>query len=275
MPTTSLSDERCIDERYSFMIESRESKPRNSGITFIQAAGPFYAVLDDNHLESLLNYASDWIDWYKFTVAAHAFQPPELVQRKLHLLEEFEVEGFPGGNFLELAIQQGVTDEFLEVTREVGFGRLEISTTRLDLESTELASIVEQAVDMGFDVHGETGHKTYAGDEPLAVSTMIDEMEVFLDAGADKVIVDSGEFDGLDASNSGSETTGSFEEITQAIGAENIVFEVPLTQEIEVLSDCAWLIDSIGPDVNIGNVNPNYINKLEQMRRGVGFRTDH
>jgi len=273
MSDQRLSDESSIDHRYSFMIDSRERKPRETGLTFIQAAGPFYAVLDDRHLESLLKYAGEWIDWYKFTVAAHAFQPPYLVQRKLHLLEEYGVEGFPGGNFLELAIQRGVKDEFLEATRDVGLPRLEISTTTIDIERSELASIVEQAVEMGFDVHGETGHKTYAGDESQAMERMIDEMETFLDAGADKVIVDSGEFRELSASDT--DAPDPLEEMITAIGKENIVFEVPLTAEIDVLNDCAWLIDNVGPDVNIGNVNPNYINKLEQMRRGVGFRTSH
>lgn len=256
-----------IDERFAFLVNPRPEKPREAGITFIDAEGPFYSVLDDAHLRSLLRYAGEWIDWYKFTVGAHVCQPPELVAAKLRLLEEYTVTPFPGGNFLETAIAKGVGDETLDALRDVGFPRVEVSTTAIDVTIQEKAEIIERANGMGFDVHGEIGRKSSVGEETLSIEEVIDEMEVCLDAGADKVVLESDQVE-----ETYSEDPEAVSKIDDEVGTENVVFELPLTPEMRVLDAAAWLINTFGPNVNIGNATPHYINKLEQMRRGIGPR---
>lgn len=266
-----------IDERFSFLFDPRASKPRETGISFIQAAGPFYAVEGEMHLRSLLEYAGAWIDWYKFTVAANVVQPPDLVERKLELLGEHDVEAFPGGNFLEIAVDRGVESEWLSAMEDVGIPRIEVSSSKLDMAVSEKAALIERIADRGFHVHGEVGRKISMGEERTSIDRVIEEMNACLDAGADKVIFESDEVEAAFTDSDGElddELTESLFAVADEVGAENIVFEVPLTQETEVMEAAAWFVRNVGPDVNLGNVNPHYINGIEQMRRGVHVRLE-
>lgn len=261
-----------VDTRFSFIIDPREQKPRETGISFIQAAGPFYAVEGETHLRSLLEYAGAWFDWYKFTCSANVFQPPDLIDRKIGLLNEHDVEAFPGGNFLEEAVAGDCVEEWLSAMEDVGMARIEVSSSKVEMDVAEKATLIQRAVDRGFNVHGEVGRKITMGEQRTAVEQVIEEMNACLDAGADKVIFESDEVETAFDSD-GDATTGDIGEtlftVADAVGAENIVFEVPLTQETEVMAAAAWFVRNMGPDVNLGNVNPHYINEIEQMRRGV------
>lgn len=261
-----------VDERFAFLIEPRSKKPRETGISFIQADGPFYAVEGESHLRSLLEYAGDWIDWYKFTCAANVFQPADLIDRKIELLSEHTIEAFPGGNFLEDAVDRGVETQWLAAMEETGFPRIEVSSSKLDMDIGEKTGLIERAVERGFNVHGEVGQKTTMGEERTEVDQVIGEMNECLSAGADKVIFESDEVQELFVSGEDGVDDGlreSLSAIVDAVGKEHVVFEVPLTQETEVMAATAWFVRNIGPDVNLGNVNPHYINEIEQMRRGI------
>jgi len=263
-----------IDERFAFLIDSRPGKPRKRGLTFIQADGPFYAVTDAAHLRGVLAYAGAWLDWYKFTVGSHVVQPPDLVAEKLTLLEANDVEAFPGGNLLEDAAAAGEATGCLEALREVGFPRLEVSATTPAVDRETQVELIEHAAEMGFDVHGEVGRKKSGGEKPLSVDRVADEMERCLAAGADRVIFESDAFEAAftDASGVDRELAATIDTIVDAVGADRVIFEVPLTGETAVLEAAAERITNVGPAVNLGNVNPHYINVVEQMRRGLGPR---
>lgn len=259
-----------IDTRFSFIVDPRQEKPRETGISFIQAAGPFYAVEGEAHVRSLLEYAGDWIDWYKFTCAANVFQPSDLIDRKIELLTEHDIEPFPGGNFLEEAVARGLEAEWLSAMEDVGMSRIEVSSSKVPMDITDKTALIERAVDRGFNVHGEVGRKISMGEEQTSVERVIEEMEACLDAGADKVIFESDEVEEAFSSEGRAVDIGEpLFTVEDAVGTDNIVFEVPLTQETEVMAAAAWFIRNMGPDVNLGNVNPHYINEIEQMRRGV------
>jgi phosphosulfolactate synthase len=271
MDRNHADESGSIDSRFSFLADSRPGKPRETGLTFVVAEGPFYAVRDADHLRGLLEYAGAWIDWYKFTVGAHVVQPPDLVAEKLRLLDENEVEAFPGGNLLEDAILAGETTACLEALRDVGFPRLEVSTTTLDVDLDEKAALIERAADMGFAVHGEVGRKAGAG--RLSTDRVIEDMERCLDAGADRVIFESDAFEAAflgDDPGAGASMNEIVDEIGATIGHEPVIFELPLIEDTAVLEAAGWLIGTVGSDVNLGNVTPSYINLIEQMRRGIG-----
>lgn len=271
MPGDRADESGSIDSRFSFLADSRPGKPRETGLTFVVAEGPFYAVRDVDHLRGLLEYAGAWIDWYKFTVGAHVVQPPELVAEKLRLLNDHEVVPFPGGNLLEDAIRAGETTACLEALRDVGFPRLEVSTTTLDVDLDEKGLLIKRASEMGFAVHGEVGRKAGAG--RLSTDRVIEDMECCLDAGADKVIFESDAFEAAfleDDPDDGGPLTEILDEIGATVGHEPVIFELPLIDDTAVLEAAGWLMDTVGADVNLGNVTPSYVNLIEQMRRGIG-----
>jgi len=260
-----------VDTRFDFMLEPRPQKPRETGISFIQGDGPFYALEGEAHVRSLLEYAGDWIDWHKFTVSANVFQRPDLIERKLALFESHDIEGFPGGNFLEIAAARGVVSEWLDAMEDVGMPRIEVSSTKYDMAVGEKAALIERVVDRGFTVHGEVGRKTSMGQERIDIDRAIEEMNACLDAGADKVIFESDEVEAAFRAGEDpiGETAEPIFEVVDAVGKESVVFEVPSTQETEVMRAAAWFVRNVGSDVNLGNVNPHYINEIEQLRRGL------
>jgi phosphosulfolactate synthase (CoM biosynthesis protein A) len=274
----SVGTERSIDERFSFMLdfENREEKPREKGITFIQGDGPFHSVTGATALENLLTYAGSWVDWYKFNFASIGYQPPDLVQEKLRLLDSHAVEAFTGGMFLEAAVADNVERRFFETLREVGVPRVEVSSSASDIGIERKAELIEQASKFGFNVHGEIGTKPSDKDAGLTTTEAIDEIRTYLDAGADKVIYESGELlEGVRAVTENDvalddESADHLLDVTEAVGKENIVLEVPNTQEYRIVIATAWLVNNIGPDVNVGNATPNFLNQLELQRHYMG-----
>jgi phosphosulfolactate synthase len=260
-----------IDSRFDALLEHRSSKPRSTGITFITGDGPFYAVESADHLRGLMEYAGPWLDWYKFTNASLAVQRPALVQEKLAVLSENDVQAFPGGNFLEAAIHEGIEEQFLEAIREIGCPRIEVSSTILDMSAAEKAETVERAVEMGFDVHGEVGKKN-PGDD-TAIDGLLDEITAVLDAGADKVILESDEVTSALGQADVDEPLEVFFNIAGEVGVENLVFELPITPTYDAVEGAALFINAFGPEVNLGNATPHYINIIEQQRRGVHHTT--
>jgi phosphosulfolactate synthase len=85
-----------------------------------------------------------------------------------------------------------------------------------------------------------------------------------LEAGAWKVITEAREggtagiFD-----SSGGMRTDLINDIADAVGPANIVFEAP-TKAAQ-----AWFVNQFGPSVNLGNVSPDEVIPLETLRLGL------
>lgn len=257
-----------VDHRFDYLIPERESKPRDRGITMIPADGPFHLVHGPDTLEDMHSYMGGWIDWYKWTIAGIAFQPGDVLQEKLSLLDEHGIHSFPGGNFLEAAILEGKTERFLDDVQAVGLPGVEVSTTVADVDLEEKAEIIESATDRGFFVNAEIGEKDV--EEGRSVQAMVDEAAVCLDAGAEVVIIDSEELEAT-FEESPDAFAAVVEAVADEVGQDNLLFELPVTADYYKAMKVSWtLIDALGPDVNIGNVNPNHLPLLEQQRRRLG-----
>lgn len=262
------------DDRFSFMMRERPDKPRDYGLTMVLGE----SVLTTgglNYLDDLLAVNGAWIDWYKFVWSAFPLQPPRLVEEKIDRLNDHDVLSFTGGNFLEAALVQGYEDEFFEALTETSCPGLEVSSTVIDISVAEKARLIEKAVDYGLHVHGEIGRKaTGTGGDHLSTATVIEEMEACLDAGADIVVYETEEVATLFAGESDDRERNPRETlraITDSIGQENILFEVPISTDMhEVLEVSGWFIRNVGADVNLGNVNPYLVSMVEQQRRGIG-----
>lgn len=231
-----------------------------------------YNVGGTNYLEDLVEFAGPWIDSYKFQRGAMALQPPELLQSKLDLFADNDILAFPGGNFLEAAVHEGVEREWLESVRAVGCPGVEVSTTSIEMDLGRKAALVERASEMGFHVHVEIGKKaSETGGQTLSEAAVRDEIEAAFDAGGDLVILEMEQIEQVRESGGGDRSP---EEIVSAYaeeyGRERILFEVPLASYYEVMESSWWFMDAVGRDVNLGNVAPEHVLPLEQQRRGLG-----
>jgi len=227
-----------------------------------------------NYLEDLLEVNGPWIDWYKFVWSSFPLQPPSLVNRKIRLLEDNDVHSFVGGNFFEEAIASNQVEEFLEALQNTRCPGLEVSTTIVDIPLERKAELIEQARERGFHVHGEIGRKeSETGSNGLSIEDVLEDMQVCLDAGADIVVLETEEIEDIFAADEPSQGTlvNTLGTIVDEIGTQNILFEVPISTDMhEVLAVTGWFVDTVGHEVNLGNVNPYLVSMVEQQRRSIG-----
>ena len=267
-----MADEN-FDQRFAFMVDEREEKVRTSGLTMVIGDGPFN-VGGMHGINDLVDVAGEWIDWYKIVWSSWPFQPPRLMTEKLGVLDENDIIAFTGGNFLEAAVDDGTETQYFEALVEAGCPGVEVSSTAIEMALDEKTGLIEQATDYGLHVHAEIGKKASETDgDSLSTDAVIDEMTACLDAGADIVIFEMEEIESAIAGDRTDVDAGTVEKIhtiLDAVGEENVLFELPLGLFAEVMEVSAWFIHTVGPDVNLGNVNPNHVLLIEQQRRGIG-----
>jgi phosphosulfolactate synthase len=251
-------------------VPRREDKPRSRGITFV--IDHAFHLLGPNNLEDLLKVSADHIDYIKLAVATARLQPREVLLSRLALMQAHEVKPFIGGNFFELAIQRRSSKEFLDELQQLGISTLELSTQVITLSPRQQAKLVEQAIQRGLTVFGEVGRKE--PDAPLVPSVTIQQIRRFLDAGASKVILESYEVEKmLMGDRAAANEAGNLLAILTEVGTEWVILEAPYNADPRVAREFYWwCIQHCGPEVNLGNVAPQLIPLLEQMRRGLHWR---
>lgn len=242
------------------MLE-RPAKPRAAGQTMMIDFG-----LGLRQQEDILQLASEYIDSAKIAVGVARLLQRELVMRKIDLYKEYDVVPYPGGQFLEYAVLCGKVDEYLEESRAVGFRAVEVSDNLLSISLAEKRALITRAsADHGLDVFGEVGKK-----EGLAVTVSLeDDIHACLEAGSSKVLIEAAEIfaQGRDRS--------AAEQLAAAAPLEKLMFEltgpwIEGTAYAEPDSLARWLMQTFGPNVNIGNVLPDSLLRLETARRGLG-----
>ena len=242
------------------MLE-RPAKQRTSGQTMMIDFG-----LGLVQQEDILRLASEYIDSAKIAVGVARLLPRELVMQKISLYQQFDVVPYPGGQFLEYAVLCEKVDEYLEETRVVGFHAVEVSDNLLSISLDEKKALIAKArATYGLDVFGEVGKK-----EGLAVTVSLEEdIKACLEAGSSKVLVEAAEIFGHGRDRA------LAAQLTKAAPLEKLMFEltgpwIEGTTYSEPDTLARWLMQTFGPNVNIGNVLPDSLLRIETARRGLG-----
>jgi phosphosulfolactate synthase len=166
-----------------------------------------------------------------------------------------------GGTFFEVVYAKGKLDDYKRWLGELGLTHVEISDGTIEIpRERKLELIADFARD--FTVLSEVGSKDSSVEYSVREWTtwLTDELH----AGAWKVITEAREggtagiFD-----SSGGMRTELIEEIANAVGPANIVFEAP-TKAAQ-----AWFVKKFGPSVNLGNIPPEEVIPLETLRLGL------
>lgn len=245
-----------------FPLDGRSPKPRASGLTMIIDKG-----LGLKATEDLLHLAADCIDFVKLSFGTSAFYQRELLQRKNALIRSHGVDVYPGGTFFEIAVLQNCFREFLAEAKELGFTALEVSDGTITLDPDQRWEAVATGLAAGFKVVTEVGKKHPA--DQISQSDITRLIAGDLAAGAFKVIVEGRE-SGLGVviyDERGDILTSDLENLIEAVGDPGrLIWEAPLKKQQQDL------IMRFGPNVNLGNVQPEDILALEALR--VGLRGD-
>ena len=240
-------------------VAGRSPKPRTSGLTMVIDKNVGLRQLDD-----LLEIASDYIDVIKLTFGTSAFYDKTLLRKKNQKITERGIEVMPGGTFLEVAVWQGVIDEYLDRAKKLGFSAIEVSDGTIDIGLRTRAEVIKRSIDRGFKVITEVGKKDPHDVLPISLIHRLIRKDV--ENGAFKVIIEARE---------AGKGVGIFDQEgrTRVDEMENIIAGVPdpsvLIWEAPLKNQQQDLILRFGPNVNLGNIPPEEILALEALRQGV------
>ena len=247
------------DKVFEMPVSGRTKKPRKSGFTMV-----IDKSLGIGQTEDLMDLAAEWIDDIKLTFGTSAFYTEDVLRRKNEIIRAHGVEVMPGGTFLEVAIWQGRTPEYLKRAKELGFTMIEVSDGTIEVSADQRKDIIKRALDAGFKVISEVGKKD--PDEKIATEVMHEEIAADLALGVYKVIVEAreaGKGVGI-YDKDGKVKEDEIDSIVCDVKDPNdLVWEAPLKNQQQ------HLILRFGCNVNLGNVPPEEILALEALRQGL------
>ncbi|MDW7674897.1 MAG: phosphosulfolactate synthase [Bacillota bacterium] len=243
-------------------VNKQNSSSRNSGLTMVIDKG-----LSLQETEALLSVTADYLDLVKFGFGTSAFYTYDFLKQKIQLIQQYNVEPYPGGTFLEVAIMQRKLLPFLSKAKELGFKFIEVSDGTINLSDEVRKDVISTAIKMGFVVITEVGKKN--PQDKINRTKIIQQINSDIAAGAWKVIVEgreSGKGVGVYNSN-GDIDEKSLEDIVDGLTQlDNLIWESPLKSQQQAL------IERFGINVNLGNIPVNEVLSLEALR--VGLRGD-
>lgn len=245
-----------------FPLSDRSQKPRESGLTMLIDKG-----LGLGDTKDLLKLAGDYIDFLKLGFGTSAFYSEKILKKKIELAKEAQVDIYPGGTFLEVAVIQNKIDQYLARAKELGFTAIEVSDGTITLSTAARTEIIRKAIKAGFKVLTEVGKKDPG--EEMAHQQTLEQIQRDLEEGAWKVILEGRETGtGIGIyDRSGAIKKDDFQELVDGLKNVNqVIWEAPLKGQQQEL------IIQFGSNVNLGNIQATDILALEALR--VGLRGD-
>ncbi|MFZ5644418.1 MAG: phosphosulfolactate synthase [Bacillota bacterium] len=245
-----------------YPLGGRNLKPRIQGLTMIIDKGMGLAETGD-----LLDIAGEYIDFIKLAFGTSALYSSNVLLEKIELARSYGIDIYPGGTFLEVAIIQDKIEEFLQLSKNLGFTCVEVSDGTIKLDGEVRERSIARARELGFKVLTEVGKKDINDQTPVEEFAALIKSD--LKNGAFRVILEGRETGanvGLYDEN-GNFIKDDLERLLEEIDDPRIImWEAPnKNQQLE-------LISRFGPNVNLGNIPTGEVLALEALR--VGLRSD-
>lgn len=235
-------------------LPERFQKPRQAGFTMVMDKG-----LALRQAEDLMSTASQYIDFVKLGWST-SYLTPNLDQ-KIKMYQQAGVSVFFGGTLLEVFLARNAFDQFRKLLDRFALSHVEVSTGSLDLAIEDKLDYIRR-LKQHFIVLSEIGSKDST--KIMAPYLWVEHIRAELDAGSTLVITEARESGTVGIYRSTGEIrTGLIDEILHAIPAEKLLFEAPHKAQQ------TWFIKLLGPNVNLGNIDPNEVIGLETLRLGL------
>lgn len=244
----------------------RDGRAKRRGKTIMMDVGPdLYGWTGPRGLADLLEVAGHYIDVAKIWALNAATMPETYVKESIRQYDEAGIETFAGGLLFEYAYLKNDVEGLIARLNYLGLGGVEVSENYVSLNDNDRLRSIGALSDAGLTVVFEFGRKV--PDTPLDVGALERTVARVAGAGAHHVILEQGEFDLLAA-----ERPDELEALKSAAWFEAVFIEIDSDrfpdQHIE-------MIRRFGPDVNLANVAPAHIIRLENFRRGLGRAVDY
>lgn len=248
------------------ITDPRDDRATRRGKTMIIDVGPDMSGWTGRHgLADLLEAMGNYIDVAKIATLNAITMPESYLTDTISQYATAGIQTFAGGLLFEYAYLKDDFDGLVERLKFLGLGGIEISENYISLSEDERDGFIGRLVDAGFGVVFEYGHKF--PDVPIDLCELERIIRRTKEAGAHHVIMEQGEFDLLAA-----ERPDELESMKAAPWMDDLFIEVDTG---EFPQPQLALLERFGPEVNIANVAPAHVYKLEMLRRGRGRWIDY
>jgi phosphosulfolactate synthase len=246
----------------SFSLPPRSAKPRRAGITSMIDFGPdtFGWTGGEYGIRDLLSVAADYIDYAKIYALNALLIPAATVQRTTRLYLDAGVKPFAGGILFEYALQRGEVDAMIAHLKRLAIPGLELSENYISLTNEERRRWIGHLQSAGLAVVYEFGRKNPG--EPLDLESLGRVVEDVARQGIHHVTVEQSEIDLLAASG-----PGALAALAREPWFGNLVIEA---DPYRFPQQHVRLIGDFGRDVNLANIAPGQVLRLEGFRQGIG-----
>ena len=238
-------------------IPERTTKPRKSGITMVMDKG-----LSIEEVKNFMSVCNPHVDVVKLGFGT-AFVTPNL-KEKLAVYQSYNMPIYFGGTLFEAFLIRNQFEDYVSICKEFGVSYMEVSDGSITIPHTEKCAYIEKLCKHGV-VLSEVGSKDAA--HIIPPYKWIELMKAELNAGSQYVIAEAREAGNVGIyRGTGEVREGLVQEILTQIPAEKILWEAP--QKAQQL----YFLETVGCNVNLGNIAPNEVIPLEAMR--IGLRGD-
>jgi phosphosulfolactate synthase len=243
-------------------LPPRGRKPRRRGITSMIDFGPDTLGWSggERGIADLLEVAAEYIDYAKIYAMNALLIPGEVVKRTTQLYRDAGVMPFAGGILFEYAWHRNEIDGLIALLARLAIPGLEISENYVTLNDDERARMIGRFQKAGLNVVYEFGRKN--PEEPMSIDYLEGIVRAVAAQGIHHVTVEQCEMDLLAKDAPESLKALSAQDWFDHVVIEADPYRFP-QQHVQMLRD-------FGRDVNLANIAPGQILRLEGFRQGVG-----
>ncbi len=239
-------------------LAARTAKPRRAGITHVLDKGTPTA-----EIEALLGAFGAIVDIWKFGFGTAYLDGA--IASKLEVLRRHDVKACPGGTLLEAAWLQDRADACFDWAESLEFGCVEVSRGASGLSIPAKQDLIGRARARGFEVFAEVGSKD--PHDPAPPDQWIDEARRDIDSGASWLVAEGRESGTVGLYDADGSVRIDLVDTLEMLGGE-----APVIYEAPRRSQQAWLVNHVGPDVNLANIALDEVLATEALR--LGLRAD-
>ncbi|MGA0023833.1 MAG: phosphosulfolactate synthase [Burkholderiales bacterium] len=243
-------------------LPPRSTKPRRRGITSMIDFGPdtFGWSGGERGIADLLDVAAGYIDYAKIYAMNALLIPGEVVKRTTKLYLDADVMPFAGGILFEYAWHRNEIDGLIALLKRLAIPGLEISENYVTLSEDERARMIDRFQKEKIKVVYEFGRKN--PEDALSLDYLEGIVRAVAAQGIHHVTVEQCEMDLLAKDSPDSLKALSAQDWFDQVVIEADPYRFP-QQHVQMLRD-------FGRDVNLANIAPGQVLRLEGFRQGVG-----
>lgn len=246
----------------SFALPPRAPKPRKRGITSMIDFGPdtFGWTGGTEGIRNLLDCCANYIDFAKIYAMNALLLPREVTKAAARLYRDYDVIPFAGGILFEYAWKKNELDGLEKLLLDLNIGGLEISENYVSLTPDERARMIERFQKKGIYIKYEFGRKNPTA--PLGIDELGTVVEAVGRQGIEHVIVEQSDFDMLVEADA-----NAIEVLRAQPWFERLLIEA---DPYRFPKQHAELLETFGSEVNLANITPGQVLRLEGFRQGIG-----